>query len=65
MVNRLHKKKLSIEVLYVSVGQVEAKQVKFTQKGAIFTRFSGFTEPEVAGRNRKYQISTQLIKPDP
>ena len=52
----------SIEGCNINVALVEPKLEKFTQKGAIFTRFSGFTEPEVPGLIRKYQNSTQLIE---
>ena len=55
----------SIEGCNITVVLVEPKLVKFTHKEAIFTRFSGFTEPEVAGAIRKYQNSTQLIESIP
>ena len=52
----------SIEGSNITVALVESELVKFTQKEAIFTRFSGFAVPEVPGLIRKYQNSTQLIK---
>ena len=60
--NSVHREH-SIEGCNITLALVEPKISNFTQKGAIFLRvFSGFTEPEVAGRNRKHQNSTQLIE---
>ena len=55
----------SIEGCNITVALVEPKLVKFTQKEAFFTRFSGFTEPEVGWETGNGWNPTQLIKSRP